>query len=360
MFDSEYKNKTVLVTGDSGFKGSWLAIWLKELGAKVIGYSLPPRTKNDNFVVCGLKDKITHINADLCDYKYLQSVFNKYQPDYVFHLGAQALVLESYLNPLETYKTNIMGTANVLEAIRHTESVISAVIITTDKCYENQEWVYGYRENDRLGGKDPYSSSKAACEIVIKSYMESFFNESGTANIASARAGNVIGGGDWAENRIVPDCIRSLEKRVPIVIRNPIAVRPWQHVLEPLSGYLKLGSLLDKKGKEYSGAWNFGPSSSNMVTVKELTDEIIFQWGSGKANIENNSQQYSESNLLHLDISKARNKLKWMPRFSFKENIKYTIEGYQIKKWSTEKVYQQRVEHINSYCEKQKVTNEIH
>jgi CDP-glucose 4,6-dehydratase len=352
MFDNAYKNKTVLVTGDSGFKGSWLAIWLRELGANVIGYSLAPRTSNDNYVVCGLKDKINHIEADLCDYKYLQSIFDKYKPDYVFHLAAQALVLESFNDPLETYKTNIMGTANVLESVRHTESVKSAVIITTDKCYENKEWVYGYRENDRLGGKDPYSSSKAACEIVIKSYMQSYFHGEGTASIASARAGNVIGGGDWADHRIVPDCIRSLEHGESISLRNPSAVRPWQHVLDPLSGYLKLGALLFKKGKEYSGSWNFGPSSLNMVTVKQLAEEIISHWGSGEINIEKTSHRYPESNILHLDISKAINKLKWQPKLSFKESIRYAIDEYQIDQYTKDQAYNQRVKHIINYSKK--------
>ena len=350
MFDNIFKNKVVLVTGDTGFKGSWLSIWLKELGSNVIGYSLKPKTENDNYVICGLENKIIHIDADLRDYKYLKSVFDKYKPDFVFHLAAQSLVLEGYRDPLETYSTNIMGTINVLEAIRYTESVTGAVIITTDKCYENKEWIYGYRENDRLGGKDPYSSSKAACEIVIKSYLESFFNKDGTANIASARAGNVIGGGDWAENRIVPDCIRYLQKREPIIVRNPYATRPWQHVLEPLSGYLKLGSMLYNNGKDFSGSWNFGPSAKNMVTVKELVEEVINQWGEGEINIKNNPNQYSEAHLLHLDISKAINKLKWKPRLTFKESVKYSVDEFKIGKFSTDQVYQQRVEHINNYC----------
>ena len=350
MFDNIYKNKTVLVTGDTGFKGSWLAIWLKELGADVIGYALEPKTENDNYAICGLESKITHVDGDVRDFRYLKSVFDKYKPAIVFHLAAQSLVLEGYRDPLETYSTNIMGTVNILEAIRYTESATSAVIITTDKCYENKEWIYGYRENDRLGGKDPYSSSKAACEIVIKSYLESFFNEDGTANIASARAGNVIGGGDWAENRIVPDCIRYLQKREPIIVRNPLAIRPWQHVLEPLSGYLKLGSLLYNTGKEYSGSWNFGPSAISMVTVKELVEEVINQWGEGEINIKNNTNQYSETHLLHLDISKAINKLKWKPRLNFIESIKYTVDEFKIGKFSADQVYQQRVEHINNYC----------
>lgn len=350
MFDNVYTKKTVLVTGDTGFKGSWMVIWLKELGANVVGYALEPRTENDNYVVCGLENKIIHIDADLRDYKYLKSIFDKYEPDIIFHFAAQSLVLESYRDPLETYSTNVLGTINVLEAIRHTKSVKSAVIITSDKCYENKEWIYGYRETDRLGGKDPYSSSKAACEIAIKSYLESFFNEDGTTNVASARAGNVIGGGDWADNRIVPDCIRYLQKKEPIIVRNPLAIRPWQHVLESLSGYLKIGSLLYTNGKEFSGPWNFGPSAKSMVTVKQLVEEIIYQWGEGEIKVKNNTNQYSEAHLLHLDISKAVNKLKWEPRLNFKETVKYTIDEYKIENFFKDQVYQQRVKHINNYC----------
>lgn len=350
MFDNIYKNKTVLVTGDTGFKGSWLAIWLKELGVNVIGYALEPKTENDNYAVCGLDNKIIHIDADVRNYQYLKSVFDKYKPDIVFHLAAQSLVLEGYHDPLETYSSNIMGTASVLEAIRYSNSVKACIMVTSDKCYENREWVYGYRENDRLGGKDPYSASKASCEIVIYSYLKSFFSEKGTANIASVRAGNVLGGGDWAENRILPDCIRSLEKKEPIVIRNPSAIRPWQHVLEPLSGYLKLGSLLYTNGKEFSGPWNFGPSAKSMVTVKQLVEEIIHQWGEGEIKIKNNTSQYSEVHLLHLDISKAINKLKWKPKLDFKETIQYTVDEYRIEKLSEDKIYQQRVKHINNYC----------
>ena len=273
MFNSVYKDKTVLVTGDTGFKGSWLAIWLKELGANVIGYSLNPGAEEDNYVVCGLARKITHIDGDIRDQHSLKSVFDEYKPDIIFHLAAQSLVLESYNDPVETYSTNVMGTVNILEVIRHIDSVRAVVVVTTDKCYENRECDYGYRETDRLGGKDPYSASKAACEIVINSYLQSFFNLENTVSVASARAGNIIGGGDWAENRIIPDCIRSLRKDEPIIVRNPQSVRPWQYILEPLSGYLKLGACLYKDGKEYSGAWNFGPKDT--ITVKGLVEEVI-------------------------------------------------------------------------------------
>ena len=351
MFDNIYKDKKVIITGDTGFKGSWLAIWLLNLGADVVGISLPPQNPRDNYVVCGLSERITHIDQDIRDYDALRRIFDEYSPGIVFHLAAQAIVLEGYQEPLKTYSTNFMGTVNVLEAIRNTESVKAGVIITTDKCYENREWVYGYRENDRLGGNDPYSSSKAACEMAVASYIHSFFNDATSANIASARAGNVIGGGDWAENRIVPDCIRALEKSEPIIIRNPNAVRPWQHVLEPLSGYLKLGSLLYADAKEFTGPWNFGPPSKNMVTVKELAEKVIENWGHGEISCQSENNKFSEANLLHLDISKAVNKLKWQPKLDFADTVSYTIDEYKVNGMTEEEIYEQRIEHIIRYMD---------
>ena len=327
MFDSIYKDKTVLVTGDTGFKGSWLAIWLRELGANVIGYSLNPGTEDDNYVVCGLAKKITHIDGDIRDQHSLKSVFDKYKPDIIFHLAAQSLVLESYNDPVETYNTNVMGTVNILEVIRYIDSVRAVVVVTTDKCYENRECDYGYRETDRLGGKDPYSASKAACEIVINSYLQSFFNFENTVSVASARAGNIIGGGDWAENRIIPDCIRSLRRDEPIVVRNPQAVRPWQYILDPLSGYLKLGACLYKDGKEYSGAWNFGPKDT--ITVKGLVEEVIDKWGQGELSISDQSSQNLEANLLYLDISKALDELGWEPKLDFYEALTATYDDFK-------------------------------
>ena len=348
MFNSVYKDKTVLVTGDTGFKGSWLAIWLKELGANVIGYSLNPGTEEDNYVVCGLARKITHIDGDIRDQHSLKSVFDEYKPDIIFHLAAQSLVLESYNDPVETYSTNVMGTVNILEVIRHIDSVRAVVVVTTDKCYENRECDYGYRETDRLGGKDPYSASKAACEIVINSYLQSFFNLENTVSVASARAGNIIGGGDWAENRIIPDCIRSLRKDEPIIVRNPQSVRPWQYILEPLSGYLKLGACLYKDGKEYSGAWNFGPKDT--ITVKGLVDEVIDKWGQGELSISAQSNQNLEANLLYLDISKALDELEWEPKLNIAESVKYTIDQYKVANMSRNEVFQQRVNYIRDYC----------
>jgi CDP-glucose 4,6-dehydratase len=355
-----YEGKTVLVTGDTGFKGSWLAIWLFNLGANVIGYALPPKNKNDNFVICALDKKITHIDGDIRDYEFLLKVFSKYKPEIVFHLAAQSLVLESYKDPLYTFQTNIMGTVNLLEAIRNTPSVKVAVIATSDKCYENQEWIYGYREIDPLGGKDPYSASKGAAEIVISSYIRSFFSRDGTPNVASVRAGNVIGGGDWAENRIFPDCMRALLSGKPIVVRNPDAVRPWQHVLDPLYGYLLLGALLYTKGEEFSGPWNFGPLSKNMVSVRKLVEEVIKQWGGGEYIVMKDENAPEEAGILHLDISKAVNKLGWYPVLDFKQAIKLAIEEYKVDGMSSEEIFNQRIEHINKYIElRRKIENEM-
>lgn len=351
IFKNIYRGKTVLVTGETGFKGSWLAIWLLNLGADVVGYALKPKSKNDNYVICNLQDKITHIDGDIRDYEQLSEAFSKYKPEIVFHLAAQALVLDSYRDPGYTYSTNVMGTVNLFEAVRHTPSIKVAINVTSDKCYENHEWIYGYREIDPMGGKDPYSASKGASEIITSSYLRSFFNQDNTANIASVRAGNVIGGGDWADNRIFPDSMRALMSGKPIVVRNPDAVRPWQHVLEPLSGYLTLGSLLYTDGGKYSGAWNFGPSSKNMVSVKQVVEETIKQWGAGKYIIEDKKHNNDEAGLLHLDISKAVNKLRWYPVFDIKQTVKFAIEEYRVDNLSCEEIFNQRTAHIEKYAE---------
>ena len=351
IFNNIYKGKTVLVTGDTGFKGSWLVIWLLNLGADVIGYALNPKTEKDNYAICNLGDKITHIDGDIRNYQTLLKVFSKYEPEIVFHLAAQPLVLDSYKDPLYTYGTNVMGTVNFFEAVRHTPSVKVATNITSDKCYENREWIYGYREVDPMGGKDPYSASKGASEIITSSYLRSFFNQDNTAHIASVRAGNVIGGGDWADHRIFPDSMRALLNDKPVVIRNPEAVRPWQHVLEPLSGYLMLGSLLYTEGKKYSGAWNFGPLSKNMVSVRQLVEETIEQWGTGRYIVENETDNSLEASFLHLDISKAANILNWYPVLDFRQTIIFSIDEYKVDDLSSEKVFNQRIEHINKYIE---------
>ncbi len=304
MFKDAFKNRKVLITGHTGFKSSWLSIWLRELGAHVVGYSLAPPSEPSNFKASSLQNKITHIHGDVRDLDDLLNAFRKYQPEFVFHLAAQPLVRLSYDEPKLTFDTNVSGTVNVFEAVRKTPSVKVLVNITSDKCYENREWVWGYRENDPMGGHDPYSASKGCAELVFNAYLKSFFSPSAAQNraigAASARAGNVIGGGDWGADRLVPDCIRALSGHQPIGIRNPRAVRPWQHVLEPLSGYLWLGALLSQDPGKYSGPWNFGPDDGSHLTVAEMADRLIKYWGDGSWEDLSAPQALHEAKLLKL------------------------------------------------------------
>jgi len=327
-FNNIYNSKKVLVTGHTGFKGGWLSLWLKELGAEVIGYSLDPPTQPSFFESLDLKNKLIHIIGDVRDEKHLLSVFEKYQPEFVFHLAAQSLVRFSYQEPRLTYETNVMGTVNILEAIRKSKSVKAAVIITSDKCYENKEWIYGYRENDSIGGYDPYSSSKGCAELIVSAYRRSYFENLGIA-LSSARAGNVIGGGDWQEDRLVPDCISTLSKGEAIKIRNPNATRPWQYILEPLSGYLLLALKMSEDRIKFSGAWNFGPTDYDILTVGELTKKTIDYWGSGSYEIEKSSENFHEANLLKLDCSKAHSLVKWHSIYNVDEAIKKTLGWYK-------------------------------
>lgn len=348
-----FKNKNVLVTGHTGFKGSWLSIWLKELGANVIGYALEPINPEDNFCLSGLKDNMVDIRGDIRDSTLLNEVFKKYKPEIVFHLAAQPLVRYSYEHPKYTYEVNVIGSLNLLEAVRNSQYTKAAVIITSDKCYENKEWIWGYRENDPMGGYDPYSSSKGCVEVLVSSYRNSFFNPKEYANhnkvIASVRAGNVIGGGDWSKDRIVPDCINALKTNKSIILRNPNAIRPWQHVLEPLGGYLKLGSQLLKYGTEFSGAWNFGPREESIVSVEEIVKKIIKYWGYGHYKIlGSSSNSLHEANLLNLDISKAKFKLQWQPNWNVDKAIEKTVEWY--KNYNNTDVYNLCVKQINEYC----------
>lgn len=345
MFDI-YKNKQVLVTGHTGFKGSWLTLWLLKIGAKVVGYALDPKTAKDNFVLCDLENKIKDYREDIRDYQTLTKVFNKEEPEIIFHLAAQPLVLDSYENPLYTIETNTQGTANVLEAFRHSKKSKILIIITTDKVYENLEWEWGYRESDQLGGSDPYSASKAAAEVLISSYQRSFFNVGGK-KIVSVRAGNVIGGGDWSENRLIPDCVKAIEKNEKIIIRNPNSTRPWQHVLEPLGGYLLLGQKLLEESLLESGAWNFGPVFSNIITVEELVSEIINCFGYGEYEIRSNKNAPKESNFLSLDISKANRKLNWQPLLTFNETLKFTLQWY--KNYKTNDIYKLCFDQIEEF-----------
>ncbi len=351
-----YNAKKVLITGDTGFKGSWLAIWLKQLGAEVYGYALPPKRQEDNFVRCKLNEKIHHLNGDIGELNKLKNYFKEVQPEFAFHLAAQPIVLESYKNPNYTFETNVMGTVNFFEALRNTPSVKAAVNITSDKCYQNNEWVWGYRENDPMGGKDPYSASKGCSELITNCYQNSFFAQNTHCAIASARAGNVIGGGDWSDYRIIPDFFRAMKKNEKLIIRNPHATRPWQHVLEPLSGYLLLASKLYSEGNKYSGGWNFGPLEQANHKVSELIEAIIKYYGKGDVAFDESSEKLYEANALKLDISKAMVNLKWEPVLSFEELIEYTVEGYNMEFVESD-LYEERLKQINKYCLSAKTKN---
>jgi CDP-glucose 4,6-dehydratase len=350
LFNQAYKGKKVLLTGDTGFKGSWMAIWLRELGAEVYGYALAPLTSDDNYVTSGLSKKIRHIDADIRDKNKLQEFFNEVKPDIAFHLAAQPLVIDSYNNPHYNFETNLMGTVNFFEAVRHCASVKAAVNVTTDKCYHNNEWIWGYRENDPMGGDDPYSASKGCSELITHSYHKSFFSKENTCHIASGRAGNVIGGGDWAENRIVPDMMRGYKNSSVTVIRNPDSVRPWQHVLEPLSGYLKLGEKLLTEGKKFSGGWNFGPAAYENYTVGDVVSEVRKNTPEIKIDAPKQTVKLHEAGLLKLDITKAVNLLDWKPRLNFEQTIKFTVDGYKAEIGNKDRVYESRVAQIQAYC----------
>ena len=328
MFLNHFKNKRVLITGHTGFKGSWLTLWLNNLNAKVSGYSKDIPTNPSLFESLKLEQNIEHNFGDILDYDSLINVFEKFKPEIVFHLAAQPIVSESIKNPIDTYRTNIIGSANVLECIRNTKSVKAAVMITSDKCYENVEWEYGYREIDVLGGKDPYSASKAGAEIIFSSYFRSFLNND-KLGICTARAGNVIGGGDWAIDRIVPDTIKSWTNNLPAILRNPRSTRPWQHVLEPLSGYLLLAYQLNKNNSLINGtSFNFGPSSDVIKSVEDLIDEMSQYWVGSSKELPKKSKNYNESSLLKLNCDKALKDLSWQPSLTFEETAKFTIDWY--------------------------------
>ncbi|HBX53531.1 MAG: CDP-glucose 4,6-dehydratase [Bacteroidetes bacterium RIFOXYA12_FULL_35_11] len=332
-FNDAYRGKTVLVTGHTGFKGSWLSIWLKELGAKVVGYALDPFSDKDNFVLSNLSSKIIDVRGDIRDRKKLNEVFKKYSPDIVFHLAAQPLVRISYENPVETYETNVIGTINILEEIRNNPSTKIGIIITTDKCYDNKEQLWGYKENDAMGGYDPYSSSKGAAELAINSWRLSFMNPvdytKHRKSIASVRAGNVVGGGDWAKDRIIPDCIRAIEMNLPIEIRSPDAIRPWEHVLEALSGYLLLGEKMLFDPLKYCQAWNFGPELKSIVSVWNIAELIVKSYGKGMLKDVSDSLELHEAKILALDISKAKFLLGWSPRLDIHKTIELTVDWYK-------------------------------
>ncbi|MDB9811717.1 CDP-glucose 4,6-dehydratase [bacterium] len=312
---SFWHSKKVLVTGHTGFKGSWLSLWLQTMGADLCGIALPPPTEPSLFAQAKVADGMRHQLADVRDFEKIEKIFQSFQPDIVLHLAAQPLVRESYKAPIETYSTNVMGTVHVLEASRRTKSVRAVINVTTDKCYENREWVWGYRENEPIGGHDPYSSSKGCSELVSAAYRKSFF-EDAEIQVATARAGNVIGGGDWARDRLIPDIIKSIQENIPTKIRNPNAIRPWQHVLEPLSGYLLLAEGLYNKKDGMSGAWNFGPRDEDAQNVQWVANELSKKMGQSPIFLPDPKNHPHEANFLKLDISKAKNKLGWEPRWS--------------------------------------------
>lgn len=337
-----YKNKRVLLTGHTGFKGSWLSLWLLNLGAKVFGYSLAPKTNPNHYNLLELD--MPELIADIRDSDALKRVFVDFKPEIIFHLAAQPLVRASYQNPVETFSVNVLGTANILEFARNSSSVQATVVITTDKCYENREWIYGYREVDRLGGHDPYSASKACTELVAKSFYQSFGPENGL--VATCRAGNVIGGGDWAEDRLIPDVARAYAKGEKVSIRNPDATRPWQHVLDPLHGYLMLGAKLLKGETRFANAWNFGPDPTGQASVGKVMQLLTKKWNvKWTENRETNAPH--ETGLLSLDCAKARNQLGWRPVWNLKQALEYTAEWYRAYYNSRELI---TASQLQAYC----------
>jgi CDP-glucose 4,6-dehydratase len=333
-----WSGKKVFLTGHTGFKGGWLTVWLHSMGAKVSGYALFPNTKPNLYEEARVSGLCDHsFFGDIRDLLTLRQAMNQVAPDIVIHMAAQPLVRYSYENPVETYETNVMGTVHLLEAVRTCPSVRAVVIVTTDKCYENKEWVWGYRENEPMGGHDPYSNSKGCAELITAAYRQSFFSEvnysSHRVAMASARAGNVIGGGDWSTDRLIPDAIAAFEKKVPLLIRNPLAIRPWQHVLEPLSGYLVLAQSLYEQGVAFNGAWNFGPQDGDARTVQEVITLFIAQWNQRMGEVASWQQDHQfqphEAHLLKLDCSKAGQYLHWKAKWSLEAAVDAIVQWHQ-------------------------------
>ena len=338
VFRNAYSAKRVLVTGHTGFKGSWLTLWLNRLGAEVTGFALAPDTHPSLFEAARVKSKCVHTVGDVRELGALTNVLDQCKPDYIFHMAAQPLVRLSYIQPLETLQTNFMGTAHLLEAVRLRAKPCAVVVVTSDKCYENKEWIYGYREDEPMGGRDVYSMSKGATELLVSSYRRSFFDpqhfsQHGIA-LATARAGNVIGGGDWASDRIVPDAVRALTESRPVVLRNPTAIRPWQHVLEPIGGYLQLGARLGGSSEghpqDFCESWNFGPPVGENHCVDELVEEFVKTWGAGSWTSESRSPEAGhEAHTLTLSIEKATSRLHWRPQWDFRKTIYQTARWYR-------------------------------
>ena len=350
---SFWNGKRVFLTGHTGFKGGWLSLWLASMGAKVTGYALAPNTIPNFFEVVHVEGSIeqSHI-ADIRDLDNLQKAMLEAKPEIVIHMAAQPLVRYSYANPVETYATNVMGTVHVLESIRALDCVRAVVVVTTDKCYENKEWAWGYRENEPMGGHDPYSNSKGCAELVTSAFRESFFSPSKYAQhgiaIASARAGNVIGGGDWSEDRLIPDAIKAFEAKAALMIRNPLATRPWQHVLEPLSGYLVLAQALYEKGAQFDGGWNFGPRDDDARSVQEVINLLIKNWGSVASWTQDQSEQPHEAHSLKLDCSKAHQYLGWIPKWNLEQAIR-TIADWQNAYQRKVDMHELSLHQINQY-----------
>ena len=347
MFNNIYENKKVLVTGNTGFKGCWLSMWLQSLGADVLGYALEPDTDPSMFTALNLQKKIHTVFASILDKEKLNKTFNDFKPEIVFHLAAQPLVLRSYKEPVLTYETNVIGTLNVLMAAKNCDSVRAFVNVTTDKCYENKEVITGYKENDPMGGYDMYSSSKGCVEIMSSSFRRSFLSDENAFALATARAGNVIGGGDWAQDRLIPDCIKAINNNIPIEIRNPAAVRPWQHVLEPLSGYLLLGQKLFEYGQSYAGGYNFGPVQQAVLTVADVAKKVVKYYAKGSV-IVGEKNPLHEAGLLMLDITKAKEKLGWTPSFDADTVIKNTVDWYS-RFYNNGLMYDYTIEQIIDY-----------
>lgn len=349
---SFWQDKRVLLTGHTGFKGSWLSLWLQSLGAQVVGYALAPPTKPSLFEVANVGVGMISVIADIRDLQNLRAVFTQYQPEIVIHMAAQPLVRYSYSEPVDTYSTNVMGTVNLLEAVRLSNSVKAVINVTSDKCYENREWVWGYRENEAMGGYDPYSNSKGCAELVTAAYRNSYFHpekyhEHGVA-VASARAGNVIGGGDWAEDRLIPDIMRAISQGQPVNIRNPLAIRPWQHVLEPLSGYLLLAEKLCTQGASFAEGWNFGPNEDDAKPVQWIVEKLINTWGDDASWVMHGGNHPHEAHHLKLDCSKARTRLDWYPRWALNEALEKIIDWHKAI-INGENMHTKTLEQISQY-----------